>query len=271
MRRLWLVALFIGVGTSFSGGQQTGPSAPSAVAETKPAKVKIYTADQGVIAPELLPVNQTPIPKEKCKTKEKIAIPVSIYVDVEGVPRDLALVYPNESKLDDLALKTVATDRFQPGTYKGQPVPIAETVIVTLNACIDEKKSSSGQQIDQPWLCSLPEQKAFPLQKPEVEEDASLGAIKENEPGVIPPVPIHIPEAHFTEEALKAKVQGHAHLSIIVDVQGMPQNIHVIRPLGFGMDLKAIEAVQKYRFKPAMKDGKPVAVKINLDINFRLY
>jgi TonB family protein len=44
----------------------------------------------------------------------------------------------------------------------------------------------------------------------------------------------------------------------------------VTRSLGLGLDEKAIEAVTKWRFKPAMKDGKPVAVSANIVVNFRL-
>jgi outer membrane biosynthesis protein TonB len=45
----------------------------------------------------------------------------------------------------------------------------------------------------------------------------------------------------------------------------------VVQSLGMGLDEKALEAVQKYRFKPAMKDGKPVASMINVAVNFRLF
>jgi TonB family protein len=44
----------------------------------------------------------------------------------------------------------------------------------------------------------------------------------------------------------------------------------VIRSLGLGLDQKAIEAVQKWRFKPGQKDGKPVPVSANIEVNFRL-
>jgi TonB family protein len=44
----------------------------------------------------------------------------------------------------------------------------------------------------------------------------------------------------------------------------------VIRPLGLGLDQKAIEAVEKWKFKPGMKDGKPVAVQATIEVNFRL-
>ena len=90
--------------------------------------------------------------------------------------------------------------------------------------------------------------------------------------GVSAPVPIFQPEAEFSDEARRAKYQGVCLISLIVDAQGNPQNPRVIRALGMGLDEKALEAVRKYRFKPAMKDGKtPVPVMISIEVNFRLY
>ncbi len=90
--------------------------------------------------------------------------------------------------------------------------------------------------------------------------------------GVSAPVPIFQPEAEFSDEARRAKYQGVCLISVIVDAQGNPQNPRVIRPLGMGLDEKALEAVRKYKFKPAMKDGKtPVPVMITIEVNFRLY
>ncbi|MGH9583342.1 MAG: energy transducer TonB, partial [Bryobacteraceae bacterium] len=77
-------------------------------------------------------------------------------------------------------------------------------------------------------------------------------------------------EPEYSEEARKAKYSGTVMLSIIVDATGMPRDIKVIRPLGLGLDEKAIEAVSKWRFKPAMKGGHPVAVQANVEVNFRL-
>jgi periplasmic protein TonB len=86
------------------------------------------------------------------------------------------------------------------------------------------------------------------------------------------PIPLNQVEAEFSDEARRAKYQGVCLISVIVDAQGHPQNPRVVRTLGMGLDEKALEAVRKYRFKPAMKDGKtPVAVSINVEINFRLY
>jgi TonB family protein len=79
------------------------------------------------------------------------------------------------------------------------------------------------------------------------------------------------PDAEFSDEARRAKYQGACLIEIIVDAQGNPQNARVVRALGMGLDEKALEAVRKYRFKPALKDGKPVAVWQPIEINFRLY
>ena len=86
------------------------------------------------------------------------------------------------------------------------------------------------------------------------------------------PIPLFEPEAEFSDEARRAKYQGVCLVALIVDTQGNPQNVHVIRPLGMGLDEKALEAVRRYKFKPAMRDGKtPVPVMVNVEVNFRLY
>ena len=89
---------------------------------------------------------------------------------------------------------------------------------------------------------------------------------------VAAPVLIHSVEAEFSDEARRAKYQGVCLVSLIVDSQGNPQNIHVVRALGMGLDEKAIEAIKQYKFRPAMKDGKtPVPVMITIEVDFRLY
>ena len=77
-------------------------------------------------------------------------------------------------------------------------------------------------------------------------------------------------EPEYSEEARKAKYSGTVLLSIVVDSNGLPRDIHVIRPLGLGLDEKAIEAVSKWRFRPGMKGGRPVATQAQVEVNFRL-
>jgi periplasmic protein TonB len=90
--------------------------------------------------------------------------------------------------------------------------------------------------------------------------------------GVSAPVPLNNVEAEFSDEARRAKYQGVCLISLIVDTNGNPQNPRVVQALGMGLDEKALEAVRKYKFKPAMKDNKtPVPVMITVLVNFRLY
>jgi periplasmic protein TonB len=59
-------------------------------------------------------------------------------------------------------------------------------------------------------------------------------------------------------------------MRLIVTKDGKPEDIHVVKSLGEALDQKAIDAVQKWRFEPAMKDGQPVAVQIELEVEFHL-
>ncbi len=89
--------------------------------------------------------------------------------------------------------------------------------------------------------------------------------------GVSAPRAITTPDPEYSEEARKAKYQGVVVLWLIVGPDGKPRDMRVARSLGMGLDQKAIEAVKQWRFEPAMKDGRPVAVQINVEVNFRLY
>ena len=89
--------------------------------------------------------------------------------------------------------------------------------------------------------------------------------------GVSAPVPIYEVEPEFSEEARKAKFMGVVTVNLIVDSKGMPQNVHVLRGVGMGLDDKAVEAVKQYRFKPAMEAGKAVAVQLNVEVNFQIF
>jgi TonB family protein len=83
------------------------------------------------------------------------------------------------------------------------------------------------------------------------------------------PTVIYQAEPQFTEEARKAKFSGVVLVNLVVDQEGHPQNVHIVRAVGLGLDEKAVEAVKQYRFNPAMEAGKPVPVEINIEVNFR--
>jgi TonB family protein len=88
--------------------------------------------------------------------------------------------------------------------------------------------------------------------------------------GVSAPAVILKVEPEYSEEARKAKFQGTVLLSVVVDEKGNPRDLRVVRPLGLGLDEKAIEAVMKWRFRPGLKDGRAVPVSAYVEVNFRL-
>jgi protein TonB len=89
--------------------------------------------------------------------------------------------------------------------------------------------------------------------------------------GVSAPVPISMPDPEFSEEARKAKVAGNVLVYLWVDQNGNPTHVRVIRGIGMGLDEKAMEAVRQYKFKPARKNGQPVTVEMNVEVNFQIF
>jgi periplasmic protein TonB len=89
--------------------------------------------------------------------------------------------------------------------------------------------------------------------------------------GITAPKPVDTPDPEYTEEARRAKIQGTCILWLIVDAEGRPRDIRVVRGLGYGLDAKALETVKQWRFEPARKDGQPVNVQVSVEVGFRLY
>jgi protein TonB len=99
---------------------------------------------------------------------------------------------------------------------------------------------------------------------------------------VTAPKILYQPEPQYTEIARQQRINGIATVSFILDAQGNPQNVHVVHSIADTVDSKhraaaltldqaAIDTVTRYKFTPAMVDGKPVAVFLNVKVNFQIY
>jgi len=66
-------------------------------------------------------------------------------------------------------------------------------------------------------------------------------------------------------------VAGISEYHVVVGADGKPGEIAVARPIGFGLDESAVDSIRKATFEPAVKDGKPVPVLLNLVVEFRIY
>lgn len=83
------------------------------------------------------------------------------------------------------------------------------------------------------------------------------------------PKPLLMIEPSFTPQAMAAKVQGRLLMAVNIDATGHVTKESIIRPLGLGLDDNAAHAIQTWKFKPAMRAGKPIAVRAIVEISFR--
>lgn len=96
------------------------------------------------------------------------------------------------------------------------------------------------------------------------------GGLKHVGGGVRAPEVLTKPEPEFSEEARRAHFQGSVIVYLVVDEHGMPQAVRVVQGVGMGLDEKALDAVRQYRFRPAMEDGKPVKVEMQIEVTFSI-
>jgi len=89
--------------------------------------------------------------------------------------------------------------------------------------------------------------------------------------GVSAPHPTYNPDPEYSEEARELKYEGTIVISAVVDVSGTTRDLQIQRPVGLGLDEKAVAAVSTWKFAPAQKDGQPVPVLINTEVTFHLF
>jgi protein TonB len=101
-------------------------------------------------------------------------------------------------------------------------------------------------------------------------------------PGVTAPVPTSRTEPGYTQAARNAKLEGSFVLSVVIGPEGLPSEITVLKQKLYsrktgaeaeddlGLKAQAVECVSQWRFRPGLKDGKPVAVQIKVELNFKL-
>lgn len=88
---------------------------------------------------------------------------------------------------------------------------------------------------------------------------------------VKPPTPLNMPEPAFNREAKKIRLSGNSLIYLHTEKDGAVTHVRILRPLGAGLDEAAVHAVQSYKFAPANENGNPVAVELNVEVNFQIY
>ena len=95
---------------------------------------------------------------------------------------------------------------------------------------------------------------------------------KAKDPGVSNPIVAAEKKPSYTSAAMRRKIQGVVHMTAVIDRDGKPTDITVVKSLDnqYGLDDNAVAALKEWRFKPAMKDGKPVLFHVTIEMSFTL-
>jgi TonB family protein len=196
------------------------------------------------------------------------------------MPRNILLLNPSGSGLDWVALGIAVKDRFQPGTLDGKPVVVAVSLRLKLKTCVGPWKDEAGKITISRQFRSVPDQKTMKPKNPPQEAvlaplktSVKAGIRKVSRPdyfgnGRTAPVIISSADAPYTPSKRGAQISGTCTVSLVVDANGMPENVRVLKSLDPGLDRSALDAVGMYRFFPAIENEHPVSAAIVVDINF---
>jgi TonB family protein len=114
------------------------------------------------------------------------------------------------------------------------------------------------------WLLSRKNNQQGPL------PEATYPGVETPGGKVTDPKLLYASDPRFSAAARELRYGGMVVVGLIVDASGKPQDVHIVLPLGMGLDEEAVAAVEQYRFAPAKYEGKPVPVEINVEVNFRI-
>jgi TonB family protein len=139
--------------------------------------------------------------------------------------------------------------------------------LITLVVCAGLSVAAFGQQ---PALNPGAAPPAQAAGAPQADSSTALDKPYHVGGDVKPPKLIHSVDPDYSKEARKAKFSGVVEVYLVVDEDGNPTHVRVVRGVGMGLDEAAVKAVSQYKFLPAMKDGKPVKVEVYIDVNFQI-
>jgi len=187
-----------------------------------------------------------------------------MYIGTTGTRRGLYTAQAVPSGDFDQLTKAISEARlFDLSDVIGPVAEDAEEVVVTFTTA---EKSRTVTTYD---LATAPAAFAAMVTLADsVAEKLSWDLLNQPKDGITPPFPLGTVKPLYTEEARKARLQGSVILQVEVRPDGTvsPDHIAIIQGLGMGLDEKAIQAVNQWVFKPAYRDGKPMAAAMSVAV-----
>jgi TonB family protein len=220
------------------------PLPPELANNPGPPPAGVFRVGGGVTPPKLVHKTEPSYTDEDRDARVQGSVRLYVQVNPEGKATNFRVLHSLSKGLDQQAIEAVKEWQFNPGMKNGVPVTVEAQIEVTFRL------------LDTP--------------KTEVEIPRETQAAAPYPANATSPVLIRKVEAQYTSEARAAKFQGTVTLSAKITTDGVPEDIRVVHSLGLGLDEKAIEAVKQWQFRPATKDGRPVAMMATLEVNFRM-
>lgn len=165
-------------------------------------------------------------------------VTVEASFDAKGNMQVLRTVKSLGSGLDEAALAALRSWKFCPALRNGMPVDSIGEIDILFN------------------IADLPA--------------AEFDDMNHVEPGTSAPTVLKRVQPQYTEEARTARTGGTVVLQAVIQTDGTTKILKIVRPLGFGLTERAIDALLQWTFQPAMRNGQAVAVSSNIEVNFNL-
>jgi TonB family protein len=158
--------------------------------------------------------------------------------DVRGCMKVVRTVKTIGFGLDENALAALRSWRFSPAKRNGEPVDAIAQIDVDFS------------------LAAAP-----PIEYDDIQRVGS---------GISAPTVIRRVEPQYTDEARQARVVGTVILQAVIQTNGTADIVKVVKPLPLGLTQSALEAIQQWRFRPAVQNGKEIPVATNIEVGFNL-
>jgi len=216
-----------------------------------PDKDGVYYAGPEVSAPRLVKTVYVPYPIASAKETQGMTA-LAMVIDARGLPQNIQVIRSHGDAFDQATIQAVQRSTFAPGVLAGKPVPVWIDVRVVFYS---NRTQTTPQILIAERDLAAPPESQF--------EDK-----KQRPLSYTPAIPIHTVDADFTNPFAKRPLVMVAVVTAVVGVDGLPKDVRIRHGLGFGLDEKAVAAVEHYRFLPATKKGKPIEDTRDINVEF---
>ena len=231
-------------GTSESSTIETVQSDPSATAHISP----------GVIAGQRLSFVNPVYPDVAKKAKLSGTVVLHALIGKDGKMEKLDVLTSSNPIFNNSAMEAVSKWTYRPYLLNGNPTAVDTSI--TINYSLNPDPAPTPSPAPSPSASN-------PQPSTSLNQPMHIGG------DVTAPVVLTHVDAPFTQIAKMARVSGTVEVSLVVDKNGVPTQVHVVKGLGGGLDENALKAASQYRFKPATFKGEPVAANLHLNFGFQ--